>query len=199
MDADDIGKGYDQIADVWRSDKFDNRNGIEQHKRAMAFVKHKGRALDIGCGCNGRFIDLLQGNGFSVEGVDISERMITLARERNPEVTFYHVDICEWQFPGRYDFVTAWDSIWHLPLAEQEPVLKKILSGLNNAGVCIFTTGGVDSPEEKTDSVMGPLMYYSVPGIPRILEVIAESGCVCRHLEYDQYPELHLYIIAQRV
>jgi len=32
----------------------------------------------------------------------------------------------------------------------------------------------------------------------RMLEVIAETGSVCRHLEYDQYPELHLYVICQR-
>lgn len=198
MDPEDIGKGYDQIADVWRSDRFGNRNGMEQHERAIAFLKQKDSALDIGCGCNGRFIDLLQGHGFEVEGIDISERMIDLAKKRNPDVTFHHADICKWQLPRRYDFITAWDSIWHIPLSEQESVLGKVLSGLNSAGVCIFTTGGVDAPQEKTDSVMGPEMYYSVLGIPRILEVISESGCVCRHLEYDQYPELHLCIIAQK-
>jgi len=25
-----------------------------------------------------------------------------------------------------------------------------------------------------------------------------DAGCICRHLEYDQYPELHLYLIVQR-
>jgi hypothetical protein len=45
---------------------------------------------------------------------------------------------------------------------------------------------------------MGPQMYYSVLGIPNLLKLISEAGCICRHLEYDQYPELHLYVIAQR-
>jgi hypothetical protein len=36
-----------------------------------------------------------------------------------------------------------------------------------------------------------------VLGIPATLRVISEAGCVCRHLEYDQYPELHLCVIAQ--
>jgi len=30
------------------------------------------------------------------------------------------------------------------------------------------------------------------------LEVIARAGCVCRHLEYDQHPEPHLYLIVQK-
>jgi hypothetical protein len=83
-------------------------------------------------------------------------------------------------------------------LTNQAPVLKKILQGLVSGGVCIFTTGGLDAPSEKVDSAMGPPMYYSVLGNPNTLKLISESGCICRHLEYDQYPELHLYVIVQR-
>jgi SAM-dependent methyltransferase len=89
--------------------------------------------------------------------------MIDLAKQRHPNVTFHHADICAWEFPRKYDFISAWDSIWHLPLAQQEPVLKKILHGLPPGGVFIFTTGGLDTPSEKVDSAMGPQMYYSVP------------------------------------
>jgi hypothetical protein len=83
-------------------------------------------------------------------------------------------------------------------LSSQETVLAKILQGLTSGGVCIFTTGGLDAPSEKVDSAMGVQMYYSLLGIPRTLALIAENGCVCRHLEYDQFPESHLYVIAQR-
>lgn len=171
---------------------------MAQHERAVAFVPEKGRALDIGCGSSGRIIDLLLCHGFAVEGLDFSRRMIDLARQRHPQITFHHADICEWRFPGRYDFISAWDSIWHVPLAAQEPVLRKILDGLNPGGVCIFTTGGLDVPSEKVDSAMGPRMYYSTLGVPATLELMAGAGCVCRHLEYDQYPEQHVYVIAQR-
>jgi hypothetical protein len=57
----------------------------------------------------------------------------------------------------------------------------------------------MDAPAEKVDSAMGPQMYYSALGIPKTLEVLSEEGCICRHLEYDQYPEQHLYVIAQKV
>ena len=66
-------------------------------------------------------------------------------------------------------------------------------------GIFIFTTGGLDAPSEKVDAAMGPKMYYSVLGIPRTLELLSECGCVSRHLEYDQYPQAHVFIIAQRV
>jgi SAM-dependent methyltransferase len=198
MTPEEIAKGYDQIAGLWNSEAFPRSNGIKQHERAIAFVKQKRHALDIGCGSSGRFIDLLTSHGFDVEGVDVSDQMIKLARQRHPNITFYHADIGKWDFSKTYDFISAWDSIWHLPLSEQEPVLQKILHGLKSGGVCIFTTGGSDTPLEKVDSAMGPQMYYSALGIPRMLNVLSDTGCICRHLEYDQYPELHLYVIAQK-
>ena len=199
MTPDEIARSYDQIADHWNSDEFPRTNGIEQHERAIAFVEERRNALDIGCGSSGRIIDLLVGHGFDVEGLDISPRMIELARKRHPSTTFHLADVSTWQFSRKYDLISAWDSIWHLPMSNQERVLTKILRGLTKGGVCIFTTGGLDAPEEKVDSAMGPPMYYSVLGIPGTLQLISENQCVCRHLEYDQHPELHLYVIAQRV
>ena len=198
MTPEEIAKSYDQIADHWNSDVFPRTNGIEQHERAIAFLKVRQNALDIGCGSSGRIIDLLIGHGFDVEGLDLSQRMIELAMKRHPDIKFHHADITNWEFPKKYDFISAWDSIWHLPLANHEAVLTKILRGLTNGGVCIFTAGGLDASEEKSDSAMGPPMYYSVLGIPRTLEVISANQCICRHLEYDQHPESHLYIVAQR-
>jgi len=198
MNPREVARSYDQLADLWNSDLFQRSYGIMQHERAIAFLKEKRRALDIGCGSSGRIIDLLTNHGFDPEGLDLSSRMIELAKRRHSNVNFHHADICEWNFPREYDFISAWDSIWHLPLAKQEPVLRKIMQNLAPGGVCIFTTGGLDAPSEKVDSAMGPEMYYSTPGIPNILRLISEIGCVCRHLEYDQYPELHLYIIVQR-
>ncbi|MDJ0760462.1 MAG: class I SAM-dependent methyltransferase [Woeseiaceae bacterium] len=199
MTPDEIASSYDQLADHWNSDAFPRSNGIAQHERAIAFAEQRGNAIDIGCGSSGRIIDLLIDNGFSVEGLDISPRMLELARRRHPDVEFHLADIRNWPLSTEYDFISAWDSIWHVPLADQEPVLTKILQGLKRGGVCIFTTGGLDAAEEKTDTAMGLPMHYSVLGIPRMLEVISESQCVCRHLEYDQYPELHVYVIVQRV
>jgi SAM-dependent methyltransferase len=199
MKPDEIAKSYDQIADHWDSDEFPRSDGIEHHERAIAFVKERRNAIDIGCGSSGRFIDQLIGHGFNVEGLDISGRMIELAKKRHPDIQFHHADIRDWTFSKTYDLISAWDSIWHLPLKNQDAVMTKILRALAKGGAFIFTTGGLDAPEEKTDSAMGPRMYYSVLGIPRILKLISDNQCVCRHLEYDQYPELHLSVIVQRL
>ena len=199
MKPTDIGRVYNQITHLWECDKFNRNNGIEQHERAISFVKSRGKALDVGCGCTGRFIDLLLREGFTVEGVDIAEKMVSLAQKRHPEITFHLQDICEWDIPQEYDFITAWDSIWHIPLGQQEKVLTKLISSLNANGVLIFSCGGTDNEEEHKDSFMGSEIYYSSLGINGFLEVFIKMGCICRHLEYDQYPELHTYFIVQKV
>ena len=152
----------------------------------------------MGCGCNDRFIRLLAAHGYEVEGLDVSAKMVALARARNSGVTFYHADVCAWSPPKKYDFITAWDSIWHVPLDRGESVLRKLCGALAPGGVFIWTTGGLDGPEEKRDSSMGAPVYYSVIGIPKTLEIIGDSDCVCRHLEYDQFPEKHVFLIAQK-
>jgi 2-polyprenyl-3-methyl-5-hydroxy-6-metoxy-1,4-benzoquinol methylase len=194
----EIAKSYDQIAERWSSASFPRTNGLAQHERAIAFLRQKRLALDVGCGSSGRLIDLLSHHGFGVEGVDIAQRMIELAQARHPTVTFHHADICQWPLPRQYDLISAWDSIWHIPLPAQEPVMRKLMAGLAPGGVLIFTTGGLDAPTEKVDSAMDVPVYYSVLGIPKLLRLIETCGCVCRHLEYDQYPESHLYLIVQK-
>lgn len=194
----DTGKAYDQIAQLWNSDSFDRDNGVAQHKRALAFARKGGRALDIGCGCSGRFIELLQNKGYAVEGVDISTQMITLARRRHPDVLFHHNDICTWQAPHSYDFITAWDSIWHVPLAQQEQLLSKLVTCLNPGGVLIFSCGGTDEKDELENCHMGPEVYYASLGINAYLHLFAKLNCQCKHFEYDQYPELHCYFVMQK-
>ena len=198
MTPTDIGSAYDQITHLWQSEKFNLANGIEAHKRALSFVKHRGRALDVGCGCTGRFIDFLQQEDFTPEGVDISDAMLRLAKQKHPDVTFHHQDICQWQLSEKYDFITAWDSIWHIPLAQQESVMTKLIGSLNKGGVLIFSFGGTDEPGEHTDSFMGPEIYYSTLGTRGFLSLLITLGAVCRHLEYDQHPELHTYLIVQK-
>ena len=165
----------------------------------MQFASKGGRALDIGCGGSGRVIDALLRRGFEVEGLDISAEMLRRARGHHPQVRFHRADICTWQFPGRYDFISAWDSIWHVPLARQLEVLRKIADGLNPSGVLIFTTGGIDHVGEVTNPCFGQPLYHAAPGIPAVLRALGDCGCACRHLEYDQLPETHVYVIAQRM
>jgi predicted TPR repeat methyltransferase len=200
MDHAAIASSYDEIADRWLDVQFNQANGLHQHQRALSFLgdAHGGWALNAGCGCNTRFNALMRGHGLHIEGIDISARMIALAREADPAVLLHHADICAWQPRRRYRFISAWDSIWHVRLEEQRPLMLKVMHALDPGGVFIFSAGGLDAADSHVDSTMGPAVHYSTLGIPGLLDIIREAGCICRHLEFDQYPEKHLYLIVQR-
>ena len=151
----------------------------------------------IGCGASTRLNGLMRQRGLQLEGIDVSARMLALAQEADPAVVLYQADIRSWPLPRRYRFISAWDSIWHVPLADQRPLMLKLMRALEPGGVFIFSTGGLDAPGEHVDATMGPELTYSTLGIPGLLAVIAGAGCICRHLEFDQYPEQHLYIAVQ--
>lgn len=199
MNPQDVARSYDQLAAYWAGPSFDRSNGIAQHLRALQFISDKGRALDVGCGASGRIIDLLISREIEVEGLDLSSEMLRLARLRHPDVRFHQADVCTWSPPRTYDFISAWDSIWHVPLPLQRAALLKLCMALSPRGVIIFSAGGLDQPGEKEDESMGVRMYHATLGVTEILRVLYEAGCVCRHFEYDQYPELHVYFIAQRI
>ncbi|GLO60605.1 hypothetical protein MACH09_11130 [Vibrio sp. MACH09] len=207
MSPSDIGKAYDQITHIWQDKGFDQTNGIQQHKKALTFfnanktkTRHeKTKALDIGCGCTGRFIDLLQSESIEITGLDVSSEMLAIAKQRNPDVAFFHADICDYQLSDKYDFITAWDSIWHIPLQQQRSVITKIVDSLNKGGVFIFSFGGVEDEDEHRDDTMGPTVYYSTLGMNGFLTLFMNLGCKIKHVEFDQPPELHAYIIVEKV
>lgn len=199
MEPNDTATRYDQIAQWWQTQHQDSSYGIAQLERAIKFTSNRNSALDVGCGSSGRFINILSQHGFQAEGLDISQEMINLARKLHPpEITFYREDICCWIPPKHYSLISAWDSTFHLPLNAQEPVTKKLCDALEPDGVLLFTCGGGHTNGEISGAFQGQDFDYSTLGVDAFLQILTSQHCTCRHLEYDQYPEKHVYIIAQK-
>ena len=196
MKPTEVAASYDKLVERFNAPSM-RHYGVAQVKRAIGFARSKGVALDVGCG-TGRLTGVLEESGFRPVGIDLSENMLLLAREQHPNAEFIKADICEWPLPAQYDLIVAWDSIWHVPLDKQEAVLRKLCNGLVPGAVIVFTAGGVDEPDERHDSAMGTPMYHSSLGVPRILGLLDECDCICRHLEYDQDMKKHVYIVAQK-
>lgn len=192
----EIASHYDALA-LWYQENVGAGYGVAQLERALRFATRRGPALDVGCGSEGRFLGIFKREGFQPEGLDISGKMIELARPRHPGLIFHHADICEWEPPRAYDFISAWDSTFHLPLESQEPVLRKLCAALSPGGLLLFTCGGTERGE-ITGSFGGRTFGYSTLGVNGFLRLLASFGCDCLHLEHDQYPESHVSIIARK-
>jgi predicted TPR repeat methyltransferase len=107
-----IASAYDELAERWLDGRFNDSNGVAQHARALAFLPRGagGWALNVGCGCNTRLNAPMRDHGLDIEGIDISARMIALARDADPGVLLHHADVCEWRTGRSYRFISAWDS-----------------------------------------------------------------------------------------
>jgi 2-polyprenyl-3-methyl-5-hydroxy-6-metoxy-1,4-benzoquinol methylase len=192
----DTGKKYDKIAQWWHDQHNHSNYGVSQVTRALQFVTQSGDALDVGCGAGGRFIRILQDRNFSVTGIDTSANMISLAREKHPEHKFLHEDICTWESDQRFNFILAWDSLFHLPRNMQKPTLIKLCRLLAHNGVLIYSFGNANG--EHTDQWRNDTFYYSSIGIDKNIQILIDNGLSLLHLELDQYPEKHVYAIATK-
>lgn len=196
MSPQEIGKQYDKIASTWQASMQDSTYGLPLIGRAIRYCEHPKQALDVGCASGGRIINKLLEHSFEVKGIDVSANLLELAKVQHPEVHFELADITSWKSQENYDLIIAWDSIFHLPLEEQEPVLKKLCHYLNPQGVLVYTFGegygaieGICQQERFT---------YSTLGIEENLKIIQENNCQCRHLELDQYPNNHVSLIVRK-
>ncbi len=195
MEPVSIGRLYDKIADWWYQYHHASDYGLAAIKKAIAFHPGIKTALDVGCGAGGRLIHALVAKGSAVHGIDISERMIQIARENHPNETFEVQDICSWQIKAKYDFIYAWDSIFHIPLEAHASVIKKLCKALKPEGILLYTCGNEQG--EHTDQWINDTFYYSSIGINQNLQLLMASGLSILHLELDQYPEKHVVVIGK--
>ena len=199
MDPEVLGKKYDKIGAWWHRHHEHSRYGMDQIERALRYRgddQAGGTALDVGCGSGGRVINALTAHGYAVTGVDVSAEMIRLARKHHPDTTLVHADICQWQSDERFDVIVGWDSIFHVPLSEQRQVVTKLCELLNQGGVLIYTFG--NAVGESTDTWRDDTFYYSSIGIDENVRTLMANECSVLHLERDQFPERHVYVVAQK-
>jgi len=190
----ELGKKYDRIATWWHQQHRESRYGIAQLSRALQFCSQGGCVLDVGCGAGGRLIRLMQQHRLAVTGIDVSAEMIKLAIEQHPDETFYVDDICSFESSESYNLIVAWDSIFHLPLGQQRPVVDKLCRLLKPGGVLIYTFGDVEGEHE--DTWHDEVFHYSSLGIRGNLALLAANGVTCKHLELDQWPQPHVYVVG---
>lgn len=215
MSPSEIALSYDQITHLWLRDDFDMQAALPEHKRAIQWYQSakqeqnensraKEYALDVGCGCTGRLTKLFLEHDLHPICLDVSDKMLEVAKERMPEATYLKADICawqkdEWKPQQLFGVISVWDSFWHIPLEQQLSVLNKLINWLVPGGVLIFSFGGVDKAGEHINTTMGPNMYYASHGTANYLRAVTEANAVCRHLEYKSIDDLHCHMVVQKL
>lgn len=208
MTPEEIGRKYDKVAAWWDAAHRDSTYGIAALERALGKRSRGGRALDVGCGSGGRMIRLLREAGYEVTGIDVSPKMIDIARTNHPDAVFHLADFLSWNVEGRFDLVVAWDSLFHLPAASQAVAIKKLSFLLGEGGVLLHSFGDATGDHEdlsfrdpaggQVGELDNDLFGYGGIGIDGVRRALEANGCRCLELELDQPPGPHAYVIARQ-
>jgi ubiquinone/menaquinone biosynthesis C-methylase UbiE len=111
------------------------------------YVMPGDKVLDLGCG-NGRFFEFLKDKDIDYIGVDFSEKLIEIAKEKYPKIKFQVADALNLPFPNNYfDKIYSIAVLHHIPSEEfRMQFLKEARRILKPNGFLILT---VWKPESK--------------------------------------------------
>ncbi|MBL4282504.1 class I SAM-dependent methyltransferase [Vibrio fluvialis] len=175
---------YDAIAEDW--------NRLRTHLPApdlalfelfRCYIPPQGRVLDLGCGHGIPIAAMMTERGFTLTGVDRSERLLSLARSAMPQQEWIQNELESFEPVGHYHGVIIWDSMFHLSRHEHLTLLGKVFEALEPEGVVILSSGGSDTDLPPfTDIMLGHEFFYDAFPVPVLLRHCREMGFrILRH------------------
>lgn len=108
--------------------------------RFLLAVPRHGLILDLGCGAGEPVDRYLIDTGHELIGVDVSEKMIGLARTRFPRHIWLCADMRRTAIGRPFHGILAWDSLFHLPSGDQIAMIEKMARWLKPGGAMLFNT-----------------------------------------------------------
>ena len=121
---------YEKIAGKYAEQYFDDLVDLPYIDNFLAKLPKGGKVLDVGSGA-GQFSKHMMDKGFEVIGIDYSQEMVKIAKEKVPSGDFRHMDMRHLDFSdGSFDGVFAAYSLIHIPSEEIPATLlefKRIL------------------------------------------------------------------------
>lgn len=153
----------------------------------LAGVKPGVHLLDVGCGTGTQAIasDRRAQPGGSVVGVDVSEKMLAVARRKarraNAKITFQQADATRLPFEdGRFDIVTITTVMHMLPPDRRQPCLNEAGRVLKRSGRLLLIDYAGDVDERRHWSAKhGRHGLFDLHGLrPNLIEAeFAEIDC----------------------
>ena len=96
-------------------------------------------SMDLACG-TGVLCEILHAQGIDAAGMDFSEGMIAIARQRNPEIPYDVADMTTYRPQKQFDLVTCTgDALNHImALSDVEKIFHNVYAYLREGGYFLF-------------------------------------------------------------
>ncbi len=141
-------KDYDLIA----QDYARTRGFFWDIKELSEYVLPGKKILDLGCG-NGRLFEIFKNIDVDYIGVDASEKLIEIAKQKYPKLKFQTADALNLPFPNQYfDKVFSIRVFHHFPSKEfRAQFLQEVKRVLKPKGILILTVWNAQGCKDKTN------------------------------------------------
>lgn len=157
---------YNSIALAYAKQAVKHGPGI-QRRHFCSLVKKGGKILDVGCG-SGRDCAYFVKKGFETIGVDLSEKLLEIARSNVPKATFLKQDIRNLSFPTNYfDGIWACASLLHIKHDEILATLRSWFTLLKSGGVLFIHVKKGEGEVEREEP--------SIPHIKRLFSLFSKE------------------------
>lgn len=154
---DKVKKGYEEgdYSSTYRLNRDLKDFEVRLFNKMLEMIGDNCRILDLGCGTGLPFDRFLVNRGHEVQGIDITEKHVEMAKENVPQADYETGDLMEVDIQNEsYDGIISLYTIFHIPKEEHKRVLKKIHSWLRPGG-CLLVTMGTEEGEEESKGYVG--------------------------------------------
>lgn len=138
MNQKDIIQFFDRCAPGWDADMVRNENVIETILN-NAGVREEIRVLDVACGTGVLFPDYEKRRVGELIGIDISPKMVEIARKKYPEHRILCADVQQTEFEDKFDVIMIYNAFPHFP--EPELLIRHLSGMLKPDGVLSVAHG----------------------------------------------------------
>jgi len=137
---------YEKVCDYAAPPQFNEIMNKLQKDRLDALLSElpniqSKRVLEVGCGI-GRWGNFIINKGAEYTGVDISPKMIEIAKKNVPKGHFYVIDGENLNFPdNHFDLVFSITVLHHIPYDKKENLIQEICRVVKEEGYIIIIEG----------------------------------------------------------
>ena len=169
MNKTKIKEFFDEIAPCW--DKDQNRN-----EEVIGFILEKSgvrngvSVLDIASGTGVLFGDYLK-LGATVTGIDISEEMLKIAKEKFPQVNLICDDAETFRFRNQYDVIMIYNAFPHFP--NPEMLFENLAKALKKGGRLTVAHGMSEKELQKCHSGKAKNVSLPLPSKEKLREMMS--------------------------
>jgi SAM-dependent methyltransferase len=152
--------------------------------RFCSFMPPAACVLDLGCGGGVPIAKYFLEHGFNVTGIDTSETMISLCRDRFSQGQWLLEDMRTLSLGRTFGGLIAWDSFFHLKHEDQRRMFPVFRQHAAPGASLLFTSG----PEhgEVTGSYQGEPLYHASLAEVEYRSLLSENGfSVAAHAARD--------------